>query len=179
MILQVNDEYRIASDDMQWIIQQLPKRDETKARKTEAWKNVAYLSSLDAAIVYLAERRIRMIAGTLARHGRLTATDRGAGRYQGGMYGGEGTGVTVFYECVGFYGRHLAEWEAEAVCTTAYRGNPVARALAWNRVESKCLPISHTFTQAPFSGDGEMVNAADLKSVICRFDSGSPYQQGA
>lgn len=76
MIQKINDEYRIASDDMQWIIQQMPKRDECRERKKEPqWKNVAYLPSLDAVIMYLASRR------RLARNECLTATDGGAGRH--------------------------------------------------------------------------------------------------
>ena len=63
MILQVNDEYRIVADDHQWIVQQMPKKTE-KRTKEAAWRSIAYIGSLDAAVLWLAERRIRMIEGT-------------------------------------------------------------------------------------------------------------------
>lgn len=62
MILTVNDEYRIASDDMQWLVQQMPKQTEKRTKEAQ-WRTIAYIQSLDAAILWLAERRIRMIEG--------------------------------------------------------------------------------------------------------------------
>ncbi len=71
MILQVNDEYRISSDDHQWIVQQMPKQTEKRTKEAQ-WRNVAYYRYLDNAIMHLAERRIRMIEGSWPALGALS-----------------------------------------------------------------------------------------------------------
>ena len=59
MILQVNEDWRIASDPLQWIVQR------RYMRKGKAdWKSVAFHGSINAAAWWLAQRRVREIPGT-------------------------------------------------------------------------------------------------------------------
>ena len=63
MIIEITDEYRIVSDPLQWIVQQLPPVTENQ-KKPPQWKGVAHFGTLNSAIVWLAERRIRTLPGT-------------------------------------------------------------------------------------------------------------------
>lgn len=63
MIILINSEYRIDSDEHQWIIQQLP-RQMKDGRRNPRWRNIGYFKELDTALAWLAQRRIRLMPGT-------------------------------------------------------------------------------------------------------------------
>ena len=63
MMIIVNAEYRIASDEAQWIVQYLPRLKDAD-RRNPRWRNLGYFTSLDSALLSLAHRRVRLIPGT-------------------------------------------------------------------------------------------------------------------
>ena len=67
MILQVNNEWRIASETDQWIVQRLHtplKAKEGNEIADPYWVNEAYTTRPDSAAFWLAERRVRDLPGT-------------------------------------------------------------------------------------------------------------------
>ena len=64
MILQVNDRYRLVSDELQWAVQRLPITPEgSEPPKKDNWKNIAYYTELDSAVLFLAQHRIKALPG--------------------------------------------------------------------------------------------------------------------
>ena len=61
MIIYLNSQWRIRSDDLQWIVENLPDPKSGTRRKAARWKAKAYLTTLDRAVVFSAERRIRLL----------------------------------------------------------------------------------------------------------------------
>ncbi len=59
MIITINDDWRLASDPLQWILQ---KRYRSKGE--DRWRALAFFGDLDRAIVELSRRRILILAGT-------------------------------------------------------------------------------------------------------------------
>ncbi len=59
MIMQINPDWRLASDPLQWILQ---KRYQTKGEVR--WRSLDLFGNLDKAIVELRRRRILILAGT-------------------------------------------------------------------------------------------------------------------
>ena len=59
MIITISEDWRLASDPLQWILQ---KRYQTKGE--ERWRALAFFGDLDRAIVELSRRRILILAGT-------------------------------------------------------------------------------------------------------------------
>ena len=59
MIITINDDWRLASDPLQWILQ---KRYQTKGEVR--WRSIAFFGNLDRAIVELSRRRILILDGT-------------------------------------------------------------------------------------------------------------------
>jgi hypothetical protein len=61
MIIQINNDWRLDSDSLQFILQH---RHEAKNADADArWRNIGYFASLDSAICELARRRIRILPG--------------------------------------------------------------------------------------------------------------------
>jgi len=61
MIIYLNPHWRIRSDELQWILEHLPDPKPGTTRKVERWKAIAYLTTLDRAVVCCAERQIRLL----------------------------------------------------------------------------------------------------------------------
>ena len=61
MIIYLNTQWRIRSDDLQWIVEHLPDPKSGTKRKVARWKAKAYLNTLDRAVVFSADRRIRLL----------------------------------------------------------------------------------------------------------------------
>ena len=59
MIIRINQDWRIASDSLQWIAQK-----RRTVKEQEKWDSVCFHHSLDAAVVDLARRRVRMLPGS-------------------------------------------------------------------------------------------------------------------
>ncbi len=59
MIIQINPDWRLASDPLQWILQ---KRYQSKGE--DQWRPVAFFGRLDGALQELHRRRIRCLSGT-------------------------------------------------------------------------------------------------------------------
>ncbi len=59
MIITINEDWRFASDPLQWMLQ---KRKPVKGETL--WRSVAYFGNLDTAIIELVKRRIRCMGGT-------------------------------------------------------------------------------------------------------------------
>lgn len=59
MIIHLNPDWRIASDPRQWIVQ---KRRTAKGR--EKWDSKSFHVTLDSAVLWAAQRRIRLLGGT-------------------------------------------------------------------------------------------------------------------
>ncbi len=57
MIITINENWRIASDPLQWIIQKRYGKD------GNSWRNVAYVTNLASALVTLGERQIFAMEG--------------------------------------------------------------------------------------------------------------------
>ena len=57
MIIQINDDWRIASDPHQWIIQK-----HRQHEGNDAWAPIAYFADLDRACVALHRRQVRILA---------------------------------------------------------------------------------------------------------------------
>lgn len=64
MILQVNDRWRIMSDQNQWLVQWLYVVEDGKTKGKESWQTKAYFRSADKAAFWLAQRRVRDLPGT-------------------------------------------------------------------------------------------------------------------
>lgn len=61
-IININEKFRLITDPLQWIIQEMPEATE-KRTKAPQWKNVGYFTSLDSALQCLAHRQINAIEG--------------------------------------------------------------------------------------------------------------------
>ncbi len=61
MIIQVNADWRLASDPLQWILQ---KRNPNATADRNRWRPIGYFGRLDNAVVACSRRRIRVLAGT-------------------------------------------------------------------------------------------------------------------
>lgn len=59
MILQINEDWRIASDAYQWSVQK-----RTQVKGETVWKSLAYFIDPAKAAVWCAQRRIREVEGT-------------------------------------------------------------------------------------------------------------------
>ncbi len=59
MIIQINLEWRIRSDPYNWIIEA-----RRKGGATERWNAMGYYGDLDAAVLGLVQRQIRVMEGT-------------------------------------------------------------------------------------------------------------------
>ena len=57
MIITLNEDWRVASDPLQWILQ----------RRTPSgrWTNVGYFGDLERAVLQAARRQVRLLRGTL------------------------------------------------------------------------------------------------------------------
>ncbi len=62
MIITINDDWRLASDSLQWVLQ---KRYQSKGE--DQWQAKAFFGRLDAALQELVRRRIRCLPGTYTR----------------------------------------------------------------------------------------------------------------
>ena len=65
MIVTINDEYRIASDEENWKLQQLPERDPNHHRRKHSdsplkWKTIGYYRNLESLINDMMQRRLRL-----------------------------------------------------------------------------------------------------------------------
>ncbi len=58
MIITINEDWRLASDPLQWILQ---KRYQSKGEVR--WRSLAFFGNLDRAIVELSRRRVLILAG--------------------------------------------------------------------------------------------------------------------
>ncbi len=61
MIITINEDWRLASDPLQWAIQK-----RWASEKDERWNGVAYFRDLDRALVELARRRVGILEGVYA-----------------------------------------------------------------------------------------------------------------
>lgn len=61
MIIQINRDWRLASDSLQWILQ---KRNPNATAEKNRWRAVGFFGRLDGALVELCRRRIRCLPGT-------------------------------------------------------------------------------------------------------------------
>lgn len=64
LTIKINDDWRIQSDGLQYIIQSRNVRRKGARIGTEVWRKRAYFRTLDSAILYLAANRIMTIPGT-------------------------------------------------------------------------------------------------------------------
>ena len=65
MIVYVNPDWRLVSDPLQWIVEERKIYGEkSKNAGQEHWKQVAYLNTLDQAVIWLATRRVMVLPGT-------------------------------------------------------------------------------------------------------------------
>ncbi len=58
MIIRINQDWRIASDPLQWVVQK-----RRTVKEQERWDNVSYHTGLDNAVLRLAQRRIWLMDG--------------------------------------------------------------------------------------------------------------------
>ncbi len=59
MIITINEDWRLASDPLQWVLQK-----SYQSKGEERWRALAFFGDLDRAIVELSRRRILILAGT-------------------------------------------------------------------------------------------------------------------
>ncbi len=59
MIITVNEDWRLASDSLQWTIQH-----RSGSGETERWNGVAYFRDIDRALLELVRRQVSVLAGT-------------------------------------------------------------------------------------------------------------------
>ena len=59
MIITINDDWRLASDPLQWVLQ---KRYQSKGEERQ--RSIAFFGDIDRAIVELSRRRILILSGT-------------------------------------------------------------------------------------------------------------------
>ena len=59
MIVHINQDWQIASDPLQWIVQ---RRRTVKGR--DKWDSISFHHTLDSAVIWLARRHIRMLPGS-------------------------------------------------------------------------------------------------------------------
>ncbi len=55
MIIQLSEDWRVASDPLQWILQ--------KRTPSGRWTNVGYFGDLERAVLQVARRRVRLLRG--------------------------------------------------------------------------------------------------------------------
>ena len=56
MIIQLSEDWRVASDPLQWILQ--------RRKPSGQWTNVGYFGDLERAVLQAARRRVRLLRGT-------------------------------------------------------------------------------------------------------------------
>ena len=61
MIIQINDDWRIASDPQQWMLQ---KRNPGAKAGRSLWRNIAYFRDFDRAVAECCRRRVLILVGT-------------------------------------------------------------------------------------------------------------------
>jgi hypothetical protein len=79
MIINLNHQWRIRSDELQWNLEYLPDPNPGTKRKTERWKAKGHFRTLDEAVLRCARRQIRllpMVVGAEALPCLCTALDR-------------------------------------------------------------------------------------------------------
>ena len=59
MIITLNEDWRLASDPLQWVLQK-----SYQSKGEERWRALAFFGNLDRAIVELSRRRILILDGT-------------------------------------------------------------------------------------------------------------------
>ncbi len=59
MNITINEDWRLASDPLQWVLQK-----SYQSKGEERWRALAFFGDLDRAIVELSRRRILILAGT-------------------------------------------------------------------------------------------------------------------
>ena len=59
MIITINEDWRLASDPLQWVLQK-----SYQSKGEERWRALAFFGDLDRAIVELSRRRILILDGT-------------------------------------------------------------------------------------------------------------------
>lgn len=65
MLIQINERYRIISDEVQWTVQHLPKKREGIKRKEDRWINRGHFATLDTALMWASHQQIKLIPGTV------------------------------------------------------------------------------------------------------------------
>ena len=63
MIINLNDEWRIRSEPLNWIVERMPSPKEGVKRKKDVWRPVSYHGTLDSAVVSCARKRIAILDG--------------------------------------------------------------------------------------------------------------------
>jgi hypothetical protein len=58
MIIHLNPEWRVKSDTLQWIVQH-----GRTANGTTKWDSLSFHHSLDGAVLWVAQRRVRLLGG--------------------------------------------------------------------------------------------------------------------
>ncbi len=56
MIIQLSEDWRVASDPLQWILQ--------RRTRSGRWTNVGYFGDLERAVLQAARRQVRLLRGT-------------------------------------------------------------------------------------------------------------------
>ena len=64
MIVHLNRDWRIRSDDVQWIVDRRMVRKKGKNIGEADWEVQAYCMSLDSAVAWCAKQRVALIGGT-------------------------------------------------------------------------------------------------------------------
>ncbi len=62
MIITINEDWRVASDPLQWILQ---KRNPGATAEKNRWRALGFFGSFDHAVVECSRRRIRILPGGL------------------------------------------------------------------------------------------------------------------
>jgi len=79
MNININHQWRIRSDELQWNVEYLPNPKPGTKRKTERWKAKGHFRTLDEAVLRCARRQIRLlgiVVGADALPCLCTALDR-------------------------------------------------------------------------------------------------------
>ncbi len=58
MIITINDDWRLASDPLQWMLQK-----SYQSKGEERWRSIAFFGDIDRAVVELSRRRILVLPG--------------------------------------------------------------------------------------------------------------------
>lgn len=61
MIIQINEDWRIASDPSQWVLQ---KRNPGAKHERSAWRNLGYFRRVDTAVIECCRRRVLAVEGS-------------------------------------------------------------------------------------------------------------------